>query len=159
MDVKCIIKPWLPQLFPFQNTRNITEMEPLDGASRSPRVPNFVDRVDLARSFTKLVLPAHRWQVCVQFPFLARGHGLGHEALEGKLLLLELLGGRVLNLELAHSVAEGLLNLVLLALLQLEGQSGVRDDVLNTGNVRLKLLLGLEALAESLVVGLELLGI
>lgn len=90
---------------------------------------------------------------------LPGGHGLGNKALEGKLLLLEVVSSGVLNLKLAHGLAEALLNLVLLAALELEGQSWVRDDLLNTVDVRLKLLLGLEALAESLIVGLELLSI
>ena len=90
---------------------------------------------------------------------LAGRHGLGDEALEGKLLLLEVLSGGVLNLELRHSLREGLLNLLLLAALELEGEGGVGDDLLNAGDVGLELLLSLEALGESLVVGLELLSL
>ena len=90
---------------------------------------------------------------------LAGRHGLGNEALEGKLLLLEVLGGGVLNLELRHGLREGLLNLLLLAALELEGESGVGDDLLDAGDVGLELLLSLEALGESLVVGLELLSL
>jgi hypothetical protein len=90
---------------------------------------------------------------------LPRGHGLGNETLESKLLLLEVIGRSVLELEGAKGLAEGLLDLLLLAALELERQSRVRDDLLNTGNVRLELLLGLEALAESLVLALELLGL
>jgi hypothetical protein len=90
---------------------------------------------------------------------LPRGHSLGDQPLEGKLLLLEVISRRVLNLELAHGLAERLLNLLLLATLELEGESRVRDDLLNAGDVRLELLLGLEPLAESLVLALELLGI
>ena len=90
---------------------------------------------------------------------LARRHGLGDQPLESKLLLLEVLGRGVLNLELAHGLAERLLNLVLLAALELEGESRVRDDLLNAGDVGLELLLGLKALAEGLVLALELLGI
>lgn len=90
---------------------------------------------------------------------LTGGHGLGHQSLERELLLLQVISGRVLNLELAHGLAERLLNLVLLATLELEGQGRVGDDLLNAGDVGLELLLGLEALAESLIVGLELLGL
>ena len=90
---------------------------------------------------------------------LPRRHGLGDQPLKSKLLLLEVLSRRVLNLELAHGLAERLLDLVLLAALELEGESRVGDDLLNTGDVRLELLLGLEAFAESLVLSLELLRI
>ena len=92
----------------------------------------------------------------VHFFFLAGGHGLGDQALEGQLLLLEVIGGRVLNLELGHGVAESRLDLLLVSALQLHGHGGVGDDVLNTGDVRLELLAGLELLGESLVAGLEL---
>jgi len=87
---------------------------------------------------------------------LAGGHGLGDQALEGQLLLLKVLGGGVLNLELGHGVAESRLDLLLVATLQLHGHAGVRNDLLNTGDVRLKLLAGLKLLGESLVAGLEL---
>ncbi len=90
---------------------------------------------------------------------LSAGEGLGDQPLEGELLLLKILGGGLLNLELRHGIAESALDLVLLSTLQLEGESRVRDHLLDTRDVRLKLLLGLEALAEGLVVGLELLGI
>lgn len=90
---------------------------------------------------------------------LPRRHGLGDNTLQGNLLLLQVLSGRILDLELSHGVGEGLLDLVLLATLELERKRWVGDDVLNTGDVRLKLLLGFETLREGLVVGLELLGI
>ena len=90
---------------------------------------------------------------------LSRGHGLGDDALQGELLLLQVVGSGVLNLELGHGVAQGGLDLLLLATLQLEGQAGVRDDVLHAGDVGLELLLGLKALAEGLIVALKLLGI
>ena len=89
----------------------------------------------------------------------SRGHSLGDETLEGELLLLEIIGRRVLNLELAHSFAERLLDLLLLSALHLERQGRVGNDVLDARNVRLELLLGLELLAEGLVVGLERLGV
>jgi hypothetical protein len=84
------------------------------------------------------------------------GHGLGNQALESELLLLEVLGGGVLNLELGHGVAESGLNALLVATLELHGHTGVRDDLLNTGDVGLELLARLELLGESLVAGLEL---
>ena len=89
---------------------------------------------------------------------LPGGHSLGHEPLQGQLLLLEVVGRRVLELQLRHGLAEGLLDLVLLATLQLEGQCRVGDDLLDTRDVGLELLLGLETLAEGLIVAFELLG-
>lgn len=90
---------------------------------------------------------------------LSGGHSLGHETLESELLLLQLVGTAVGDLEGSHGLGDLLLDLVLLATLELEGQRGVGDDLLNTANVGLELLLSLEALAESLIVGLELLGV
>lgn len=90
---------------------------------------------------------------------LSGGHGLGDKALEGELLLLQVLSGAVAKLESGHGVADGGLNLLLLATLELEGQGRIRDNLLNTANVGLELLLSLETLAESLVVGLESLSI
>lgn len=90
---------------------------------------------------------------------LSGGHGLGDKALEGELLLLQVLSGAVAKLESGHGVADGGLNLLLLATLELEGQGRVRDNLLNTANVGLELLLSLETLAESLIVGLESLSI
>jgi hypothetical protein len=84
------------------------------------------------------------------------GHGLGNQALEGELLLLEILGSGVLNLELGHGIAESGLNALLVATLELHGHARVGDDLLNTGDVRLELLARLELLGESLVAGLEL---
>lgn len=95
----------------------------------------------------------------MRYLHLPGGHGLGHQSLEGKLLLLEVLRGRVLNLELAHGVTESRLNALLVATLELHGHGGVRDELLNTRDVRLELLARLEALGESLVAGLELGGV
>ena len=92
-------------------------------------------------------------------PHLSGRHGLGDKTLEGKLLLLEVLSGAVTELQSSHGVGDGGLDLLLLATLELEGQSGVGDDLLNAADVRLELLLGLKLLAESLVVALELLGV
>lgn len=90
---------------------------------------------------------------------LSGGHGLGDETLEGEFLLLEVLGGGVLDLELGHGVTESGLDAVLVAALELEGHAGVGDDLLDTGDVGLELLAGLEALGEGLVAGLELVGV
>ena len=90
---------------------------------------------------------------------LSGGHGLGDKALEGELLLLEVLSRAVSDLESSHGIAELGLNLLLLASLQLEGKCLVGNNLLDTANVGLKLLLGLEALAESLVVALESLSV
>lgn len=90
---------------------------------------------------------------------LSGGHGLGDKTLESKLLLLKVLSRAVGDLEGSHGIRDGGLDLLLLATLELERQRGVRDNLLNTADVRLELLLGLKLLAESLVVGLELLGI
>lgn len=90
---------------------------------------------------------------------LAGGHGLGDETLKSQLLLLQVIGGGVVDLELAHGVTQSRLNLLLVATLELEGHGGVGDDLLNTGNVRFELLTGLELLAEFLVAGLEFGGI
>lgn len=90
---------------------------------------------------------------------LARGHGLGDHSLQGKLLLLQVVRGGLLNLKLGHGIAKGGLDLVLGTTLELEGHGGVGDDLLNSRDVGLELLLSLELLAESLVAVLELLGI
>ena len=92
-------------------------------------------------------------------PYLAGGQSLGNGALESQLLLLQVISRRVLDLELGHSLAESRLNLLLLSALDLEGHRWVGDDLLNPRDVRLKLLLGLELLGESLIGGLELLGL
>lgn len=84
------------------------------------------------------------------------GHSLGNQTLESKLLLLEVLGGGVLNLELGHGVAESGLNALLVAALELHGHARVGDNLLDTGDVRLELLARLETLGESLIAGLEL---
>ena len=94
-----------------------------------------------------------------QVKHLSGGHGLGDKTLEGELLLLELVGRGLVELESGHGIAHGGLDLLLLATLHLEGQSLVRDNLLNTANVGLELLLSLEALAESLIVALESLGV
>lgn len=90
---------------------------------------------------------------------LSGRHGLGHQPLEGQLLLLEVLSRAIAELESGHGIADGALNLLLLAALELEGQSRVGDNLLNSADVRLELLLGLESLAESLIVALESLGV
>lgn len=90
---------------------------------------------------------------------LAGSHGLGDKALQGELLLLQVLGGGILDLQLSHGIAESRFNLLLVATLQLHGHAGVGDDLLNPRDVRLKLLARLEFLGESIVAGLELGGV
>lgn len=87
---------------------------------------------------------------------LSGGHSLCDESLEGELFLLEIFGRRLLDLELCHGVAEGGLDLVLGAALDLERHAGVGNDFLDTGDVGFELLAGFEFLAESLIGGLEL---
>lgn len=98
----------------------------------------------------------HALVVLCSYLHLAGGHGLGDQALQSQLLLLEVLGGGVLNLKLGHSIAQSGFDLLLVATLQLGGHSRVRNDLLNTGDVRLELLARLELLGESLIAGLEL---
>jgi hypothetical protein len=101
-----------------------------------------------------------RGQSFIQLPsHLPRRHGLGDQPLKGKLLLLEVVRRRSLNLELLHGLGERLLDLLLLAALELDREGRVGDDVLNTRDVPLELLLGLEPLAESIIRALELLSI
>lgn len=90
---------------------------------------------------------------------LSGREGLGDNALERQLLLLQVISRSILNLELSHGVAESRLNLLLLATLEADSGHGVGDHLLNTGDVRLELLPRLELLAEGLVAGLELGGI
>jgi hypothetical protein len=90
---------------------------------------------------------------------LAGGHGLGDNTLKGELLLLEVLVVGVLNLELGHGVRESGLNLLAGSTLELQAHGGVRDDLLNAGDVRLELLASLVLLGESVVSGLELLSV
>jgi hypothetical protein len=90
---------------------------------------------------------------------LSGRESLGDDALERELLLLEVLGGGVLNLELSHGVGESSLDLLLLATLEADGGGRVGDHLLNAGDVRLKLLPALELLGESLVGALELGGV
>lgn len=90
---------------------------------------------------------------------LAGGHSLGDETLKGQFLLLQVIRSGVVDLELAHGVAQSRLDLLLVATLELEGHGGIGDDLLNTGNVGLELLTSLKLLAEFFVAGLELGGI
>ena len=87
---------------------------------------------------------------------LASGHGLGDEALKSQFLLLQVFRGRVLDLELAHGVAQSRLDLLLVATLELKGHGGVGDDFFNARDVGLKLLARLKLLGESLIARLEL---
>lgn len=99
------------------------------------------------------------WPILCSSLRLAGRHSLGHETLESKLLLLEVLGGGVLNLKLGHGVRKSRLDALLVATLQLHGQGRLGDHLLNTGDVGLELLAGLELLGESLVGALELVGV
>lgn len=108
---------------------------------------------------TKPFLHDSRTQETAKYLHLPSSHGLGHEPLESKLLLLEVIGGGVLNLELAHSVTESGLNLLLVAALQFHGHGGVRNELLNTRDVGLELLARFELLGESFIARLELGGI
>jgi hypothetical protein len=67
--------------------------------------------------------------------YLSRGHGLGHQPLEGELLLLEVVCAALVELESSHGVADGVLNLLLLTTLELQGQGRVGDDLLDAANV------------------------
>lgn len=90
---------------------------------------------------------------------LAGRHGLGDGTLEGELLLLQVISGALAELELCHGLAHGVLDLLLLSTLKFECQGGIRNDVLDPGDVRLELLLRLVLLGELLVVGLVFLGL
>jgi hypothetical protein len=90
---------------------------------------------------------------------LAGRHSLSDNTLQRKLLLLQVISTGVLDLELLHGIRESRLNLLTGSTLELEGHGGIRNNLLNTGDVRLKLLAGLVLLGESIVGGLELLGI
>ena len=90
---------------------------------------------------------------------LSGGESLGDNALERELLLLQVISRSILDLELSHGVRESRLDLLLLAALEADGCGRVGDHLLNARDVRLELLPRLELLAESLVAGLELLGV
>lgn len=90
---------------------------------------------------------------------LSGGHGLGNQPLDGQLLLLQVLSGGIGELQGGHGLANAAFDLLLLATLEFEGQGRVGDNLFDTANVRLKLLLGLELLAERLVVALESLSV
>lgn len=87
---------------------------------------------------------------------LSSSHSLGHESLESKLLLLEVIGGGVLKFELAHSVTESGLDLFLVATLQFQGHGGVRNELFNTRDVGFELLARFKLLGESFIARLEL---
>jgi hypothetical protein len=90
---------------------------------------------------------------------LAGRHGLGNNSLQCKLLLLQVIRGRIFDLELGHSIAEGRLDLVLGSPLELEGHGGVGYNFLDSRDVGLQLLSSLELLAEGFIAVLELLRI
>lgn len=88
----------------------------------------------------------------VQCMHLPRGLSLSERTLKSKLLLLKVLGGGVLILKHSHGIAERSLDT---ALATLQATGGFKY-FLNTGDVTFELLAHLEALAEGLVGGLEL---
>ena len=90
---------------------------------------------------------------------LSGRHGLGDNSLEGQFLLLQVLTAGVLDLELSHGIRESALDLLLLATLELHGHGWVGNNLLNTADVRLELLSGLELLGESVIGTLELGGV
>ena len=90
---------------------------------------------------------------------LQRETYLGHHTLQCKLLFLEVLAARILNLQLGHGVGQSALNLLLLATLELHAHCGVGHNLLDSADVALQLLSCLELLAESIVAGLELGGV
>ena len=75
--------------------------------------------------------------------------------LKSQFLLFQVVSPGVFNLQLGHSIAEGRLDLLLLATLELDRCSRVRNHLFNTGNVGLELLSGLKFLAKSLVARLK----
>lgn len=66
---------------------------------------------------------------------LSGGHGLGYQSLQRQLLLLEVIGCGLFDLELGHGVTEGGLDLLLVAALHLHRHAWVGDDLLNPGDV------------------------
>ena len=92
------------------------------------------------------------------FPSTSR-HGLGDNPLQRELLLPQVLGGRLFDLELRHGVAQGRLDLLLGPPLQLDGHGRVGHDFLDARNVGFELLPRLKLLAELFVAVLELGGV
>ena len=86
---------------------------------------------------------------------LAGRHSLGNNSFQRELLLLQVIRGGIFDLELGHSITEGRLDLLLLATLELDRCSRIRNHLFNTGNVGLELLSGLKFLAESLIARLK----
>jgi len=87
---------------------------------------------------------------------LAGSESLGNNPLESQLLLFQIIGGGVFNLELGHSIAKSRLDLLLLATLQPDGSGGVGDHLLDTRDVSFELLSGLKLLAKCFITGLKL---
>ena len=92
---------------------------------------------------------------CVYPPHLTRGHGLGHQSLQGQFLLFEVVRVRILDLELCHCIAEGSFDLFFGTALDFERHGGVRCDFFNAGDVRFELLPGFEFFAEGFIAVLE----
>lgn len=118
------------------------------------------DQIESAAQWPQPVAPAINYSLLSPPGYhLAGSESLGDNTLQGELLLLQVLSRSILDLELGHGVAESRLDLLLLATLEPNGGGGVGDHLLNTGDVGLELLSGLELLAEGLVAGLELLSV
>ena len=92
-------------------------------------------------------------------PLPDTGGRLLEGTLNAKLRFPELIGGRVLDLELLEGTGELSLNLRLSTTLELEGELGAGDGVLDLVDVGLEVGLRLVAGGEVLVGLLELLGI
>lgn len=84
---------------------------------------------------------------------------LGHGSFQCHLGLLQLLASCRLQFQLGHGLLEGILNGLAAATLDAGREQWVVHGLLDMGNVLLELLLGLELLGESIIAGLELLGV
>ena len=93
------------------------------------------------------------------FLHLTRGHGFRHQSLQCKLLLLEVVRRRVLNLKLGHGVAEGSLDFLLGTAFELQGHCGVGNNFFDSGDVGFELLSSFKLLTECIVAILKLRGI
>lgn len=69
------------------------------------------------------------------FSCLTGAHGLCDNTLQSQLLLLQVIRGRVLNLELSHGIAESGLDLLLGPTLDLERHCWVGNNLLNSRDV------------------------
>ena len=128
----------------------------------------FMNPVTKIEPETRRANPCHK-KSCINTSFLrmcrewwgdlAGRHSLGDNSLQCELFLLQVIRCWVLNLKLSHGIAESGLDLVLCSALKLEGHGWVRNNFFHSWDICLKLLSRLELLAESLVGGLEFLGV